>query len=470
MELEQKILGCVYGLAIGDAIGHQVNSLTLDTIRSLFGREGVTDIDSLTGLVKHPRGHHYTGTYSDNTQKSIATATALIRARSDHVEDIMMYIRSEYVDWLLSPDKNHAPKNACRQGIENMNKGVRWKNSGDKESNACIAASSTSPIGIYYLDNKEKLEEIAHAASICTHAHPTGIASGIGTAYLVSLVLFEENPANFTRLLEELGRKYDIDFADKIRQVGHVLDYQDTDKAIRELGEGCVSEEAVALALYCFLKNPRDYRKTVLMAANTNGDSDSIACIAGAISGAYNGLSSIPEKWQRLIENPSDLRDISRYLYESIEKRRANKRKLFLFSSELTDKLFGFNTGEIRITQVHPSLQRYVLERTVRKRNAYAPNIEDVLIIDSVDPFVVRKSDLANEEPAHYRKISPETDPEIAIVEHLRKSSDKAIVLDPVNKQAITESITRLIQTRGLDIEPVTINATGVNEQLMLHY
>jgi ADP-ribosylglycohydrolase len=41
----------------------------------------------------------------------------------------------------------------------------------------------------------------------------------------------------------------------------------------------------VALALYCFLMFPNDYRRSVILAANNNGDSDWIACIAGSLAG-----------------------------------------------------------------------------------------------------------------------------------------------------------------------------------------
>jgi ADP-ribosylglycohydrolase len=80
-----------------------------------------------------------------------------------------------------------------------------------------------------------------------------------------------------------------------------------------------VGEEAVALALYCFLKYPDDYRKVVIRAANTNGDSDSIACIAGSISGAHLGASAIDPDWMRRIEKPVYLR----YLAEGLAKKKA---------------------------------------------------------------------------------------------------------------------------------------------------
>ena len=77
------------------------------------------------------------------------------------------------------------------------------------------------------------------------------------------------------------------------------------------LGEGWIGEEAVALALYCFLKFPDDYIKTVLRGANTNGDSDSVACIAGGISGAYLGIAAIPYKWIQHIEKAKYLEELA---------------------------------------------------------------------------------------------------------------------------------------------------------------
>ncbi|GAF74678.1 unnamed protein product, partial [marine sediment metagenome] len=89
--------------------------------------------------------------------------------------------------------------------------------------------------------------------------------------------------------------------------------------AMKDLGEGWVGEEAVACALYCFLKSPGDYSLTVLTGANTSGDSDSIACIAGGLSGTYNGISRIPKRWVNRVEKKEMLRGLaSRLFYASI--------------------------------------------------------------------------------------------------------------------------------------------------------
>jgi ADP-ribosylglycohydrolase len=67
------------------------------------------------------------------------------------------------------------------------------------------------------------------------------------------------------------------EFTDAILKVEECLDKDDEEKALKSFDEGWIGEEAFALALYCFLRYPMDYKKAILRGANTNGDSDSIA-------------------------------------------------------------------------------------------------------------------------------------------------------------------------------------------------
>ncbi len=55
---------------------------------------------------------------------------------------------------------------------------------------------------------------------------------------------------------------------------------------------------------------------TCLRGANTNGDSDSIACIGGSISGAYLGIDAIPQDWVKRIEKSGYLEDVATRLAE----------------------------------------------------------------------------------------------------------------------------------------------------------
>jgi ADP-ribosylglycohydrolase len=61
---------------------------------------------------------------------------------------------------------------------------------------------------------------------------------------------------------------------------------------------------------------PKDYASAIRRGANTSGDSDSIASITGAISGAYLGYNAIPKDWRKRIENRQTVIELSKQLYE----------------------------------------------------------------------------------------------------------------------------------------------------------
>lgn len=63
----------------------------------------------------------------------------------------------------------------------------------------------------------------------------------------------------------------------------------------------------MAIAVYCALKHPTDFRAAVVAAVNHSGDSDSTGSICGAILGASLGLDAIPAEWQEQVENRDEL-------------------------------------------------------------------------------------------------------------------------------------------------------------------
>jgi ADP-ribosylglycohydrolase len=71
---------------------------------------------------------------------------------------------------------------------------------------------------------------------------------------------------------------------------------KDHPTAIDAMGAGWVGEEALAIAVYAVL-TARSYVEAVRIASNHDGDSDSIASIAGQIWGAWKGIEGIPHEW-----------------------------------------------------------------------------------------------------------------------------------------------------------------------------
>ncbi len=62
------------------------------------------------------------------------------------------------------------------------------------------------------------------------------------------------------------------------------------------------AHESVPTAIYCFLQAPNSFEEAVCFALAVGGDTDSIASMTGAISGAYLGSLAIPQRWLDKVE------------------------------------------------------------------------------------------------------------------------------------------------------------------------
>ncbi len=302
----------MYGLAIGDAMGLPTEFIKLDEIKAKYGPDGIKDLPDPAW-------------YTDDTQMTIAIAEALIKSGDKDVAGIMQDVRIEFIKWVKSPDNDRAPGATCIKGARAMQNGVDWRKSGNPRSKGCGSAMRVAPIGFLYQNDPKKLAQVAVASGICTHGHKAAIAASVGAAYLVKLALDGVAPHDMIPRLMEITSGTSEEFDQAIHKVEKCLSWSDEEMALRTLGEGWVGEEAVALALYCFLRSPDDYSRTILRGANTDGDSDSIASIAGSISGAYLGEDAIPYDWRQRIEKSEYLGHLAEKLVERREQWGLNR-------------------------------------------------------------------------------------------------------------------------------------------------
>jgi len=308
MNAKEAYRGCILGLAIGDALGMPTEFLLVEDIRARWGPQGVQGLED---------GHWPPGHFTDDTQMTLALAEGILAAGRDApVDEIMAEVAVEFVHWMRDPLGGHrAPGNTCLAGCGNLADGVPWRQAGVRDSKGCGSAMRAAPIGLAWPGDYERIREVGIAQSLATHGHPCALAGSVAVAALVSMALEGVAPAEMLDRVVDLTADISDEFVAQMAVVPEVLDLLAAEAWI-DLGGGWVAEEAAAGALYCFLSSPNDYRATVLRAANTDGDSDSLACIAGAISGAYNGLDAIPQQWRDRIERVGYLTDVADRLCE----------------------------------------------------------------------------------------------------------------------------------------------------------
>jgi ADP-ribosylglycohydrolase len=316
--LHDRYVGCLVGSALGDALGRLTEHIDYDTILYQFGPTGI----------KEPPAK---ALYTDDTQLAMATARALIAGGGDSFARLMDAVTREYVAWYHSqnsPIYRRAPGMAVIDALARVARGSHYSVAGDGGANDSIVATRAVPVALRFHGDIQKIIETAAEVSRMTHGHPAAISAGAASALFVEYALNGLEPKEwFARYVGDL-RKWCPDAAhetiEAIRTTERTLGWMPEDAMERQFhsrpgyGGGWSGEEAVSLGLWCFMHSPTNYVSTVRLGANAYGesDTDSIAAVAGAFSGAYNGIQGIPTAWVDRLEDGAVIRALSDQLYE----------------------------------------------------------------------------------------------------------------------------------------------------------
>ncbi len=332
---QNKISGCLFGLAFGDAYGAPTEFMPVASILARWPERGPVDLEGDPILV------------TDDTQMTIAVADALLESRSagGFTPSVLeRSLRNSFARWLNSPDNNRAPGRTCLTACAGLEAGKIWTDATVKDSKGCGANMRVAPVGLLPvgrdgLTDKERAA-IAQFQAALTHGHPTALAASDLTAWTIADLLGGSDPQTLPERLRAYAESqqfiYHADWLgtlwerpgamspesfiwrgweeclallDRLDAALSNPDYE-ADPCLAT-GGGWVAEEALATGLLCFLMFFDNPRKALQRAAVTSGDSDSIACLTGAFTGAFHGIKAWPEDWINRIEYKEKLNRLS---------------------------------------------------------------------------------------------------------------------------------------------------------------
>ena len=150
-----------------------------------------------------------------------------------------------------------------------------------------------------------------------THGHPSGYLPAGFLSEIVSRMISGEGLGRAVARALPVLKSY-RGHEETLSRIGLALKLYPSSKPsvdlIKKLGEGWTGDEALAISLFCALRNRRDFRAGVLDAVNQEGDSDSTGSITGAILGTALGLEGIPGEWVARLQNQGKILDLAQAL------------------------------------------------------------------------------------------------------------------------------------------------------------
>jgi ADP-ribosyl-[dinitrogen reductase] hydrolase len=278
MELEDRVQGCMLGLAAGDAVGTTVE----------FRERG--SFEPLTDMVGGGPFRLLPGQWTDDTSMALCLATSLVEQKAFDAHDQMQ----RYCNWwkygYLSSngtcfDIGGTIVAALRRFDESSDP---CAGSTDPRSagNGCIMR--LAPVPIFYLSDLQATERYAMESSRTTHA----TLECLDACRLLARILHRALHGS-TKEEILLGDRESFTGAANITAIarGEYLEKPEVD--IRGTGYVVACLEA---AMWCFEKT-NSFESAILTAANLGDDADTTAAVCGQIAGAHYGVSAIPDNW-----------------------------------------------------------------------------------------------------------------------------------------------------------------------------
>jgi ADP-ribosylglycohydrolase len=316
-KLLHRVTGAVLGAAIGDALGYPTEFVrSFDELRRRFGPNGVEGF-----VMFQEEGTKRFAPYTDDTQLAEVVLVSLLDA-SKAGEDLdlaMARLALAVVKWSREPQGGHrAPGRACLAGAAQLEKGAHWSAAGAQDAGGCGSVMRAYPVGLVFHSDAVAREEWAVAQSRLTHGAPIALAACSAMAHATASALAGDGVAATVRILVENARQHDAGTAEMIAGAAASARSGEPKESVLQRLQGWAAHEAIAAATYVYVRHPDDFRVAVLEAANSPGDSDSIATLVGALVGARCGTNAIPAEWRRDVERTEELSSLAaRTLAES---------------------------------------------------------------------------------------------------------------------------------------------------------
>ncbi|KAL1123374.1 hypothetical protein AAG570_002459 [Ranatra chinensis] len=284
--------------------------------------------------------------YTDDTAMTKCVAESLIHSGGFNEEDMAKRFVEEYY---RNPKRGYGANVVSIFGklrstdLKDVWQPAREQFSG-RGSYGNGGAMRVSPIALYCHKNYQQMIDFCGKTTALTHTNTLGINGALLQCIAVHQSL-EQSPndpidekkfsfdliSKMSKIEEKSSPEVEskTPYIDQLKLVQKLLEknkgstLDDDEEVVESLGNTIAALYSVPTAVYCFLRaqstikdmevdNP--FRRTLQYSISLGGDTDTIASMAGAISGAYHGYGMINANVQRHCEGVEKMLDIANEL------------------------------------------------------------------------------------------------------------------------------------------------------------
>jgi ADP-ribosylglycohydrolase len=312
--LYDKVLGCLLGGEIGDAMGAPAENMTYQEIAAAFGE--ITD---------------FAGFGTDDSALKHILCDAIVASGGYPTADA-------WADQWLAQEEMFLKKRLFWIPVMNGFWKVRGEDVAPREAGRGNMASSSSamcisPMGIINAGNpRQAALETYDVAAVIHHNFCRDAACSMAAAVAEALrpgasvaSILDAAVAYLPPVSARTMRAFIAETLALAEATGTYEAFRETYYAERLLPGTAApdSRETVPVALALVTLAEGDVQRTIRYGANFGRDADTIASMAGAIAGAWQGAAGFPETWRDRVraESPRDHEAVARALLRVVRDR-----------------------------------------------------------------------------------------------------------------------------------------------------
>ncbi|CAN5472697.1 ADP-ribosylglycohydrolase family protein [soil metagenome] len=308
---EDRFLGCLLGLAIGDAVG---TTLEFETPGAF---QPISDMVGGGPFRLNP------GEWTDDTSMALCLATSLREKQDFDARDQMeRYSRWSSQGYLSSNGVCFDIGNTVSAALDRFQIGGQpYSGTTDPSSAGNGSIMRLAPVPMFYGNDAIRAIEFSAQSSKTTH----GARSCVDACrYLGALIWGALNGIAKDDLLAAYyaptGVHWDTELlCSEIAEIASGSFKEKQPPEIRGTGYVVRSLEA---ALWAFFRSD-DFRTGCLLAVNLGDDADTTGAVYGQLAGAYYGRKGIPEAWLNRLAKGLFIEELAGSLYHASQNGNA---------------------------------------------------------------------------------------------------------------------------------------------------
>ncbi len=305
ISLLDRYLGCLVGLAVGDAVGTALE----------FKRPG--SFKPITDMVGGGPFRLKPGQWTDDTSMALCLAASLIEKKNFDPKDQMeRYVKWYKEGYMSSNGVCFDIGNATRSALMNFQKtGNPFSGSTGEHSAGNGSLMRLAPLPLFYANDPTQAIRMSGESSKTTHAHPACVDA---CRYFAGLIVGALQGASKEKILSEKYCPVE-GYWTQNRLHPEILPIADGDYKRKQPpqinGKGHVVRTLEA-ALWAFYST-ESFEEGCLKVVNLGDDADTTGAVYGQIAGAFYGYDSIPVKWRDKLAKRDLLEETAKSLFRA---------------------------------------------------------------------------------------------------------------------------------------------------------